>query len=455
MSFVKIQTKLPGPNSIKILEKQHSVARAFGTFVPSIVDYAKGSRVWDMDGNVFLDLAGGVGCLNVGHSHPKVVETIKREAERFTHTDFTVIPYESYINLADRLCSLMPGKETKRAAFFNSGTEAVENAIKIARKATGKRGIICFDGAFHGRTMLSLSLTSKVKPYKENMGPFFNDIYRIPFPNMYRWNGIKNPEIISEQAIENLRNLFLTQIPPSEVAALIIEPIQGEAGFIVPPNNYLKAVQEICNENDIIFIVDEVQTGYGRTGEFIASDYFGIEPDIITLGKSIAAGLPLSAVIGRKSVMDSAGDGAVGGTFVGNPISCAAGIAVLDIYKEERLGEKAQQIGLQIGQKVRDLKGKSKLIGDIRGAGAMLAFELVRDHETLEPADTETLEIIQRCLQKGVILFKAGLYNNVIRFLVPLVISEEELTEALNIIEECVIEVTEKYETQNLVGTER
>lgn len=455
MSFVKIKTELPGPKSIKILEKQHSVARAFGTFVPSIVDYAKGSRVWDMDGNVFLDLAGGVGCLNVGHSHPKVVEAIKREAERFTHTDFTVIPYESYINLADRLCSLMPGKETKRAAFFNSGTEAVENAIKIARKATGKRGIICFDGAFHGRTMLALSLTSKVKPYKENMGPFFNDIYRIPFPNMYRWNGIKNPEIILEQAIENLRNLFLTQIPPSEVAALIIEPIQGEAGFIVPPNNYLKAVQEICNENDIIFIVDEVQTGYGRTGEFLASDYFGIEPDIITLGKSIAAGLPLSAVIGRKSVMDSAGDGAVGGTFVGNPISCAAGIAVLDIYKEERLGEKAQQIGLQIGQKVRALKEKSKLIGDIRGAGAMLAFELVRDHETLEPADTETLEIIQRCLQKGVILFKAGLYNNVIRFLVPLVISEEELTEALNIIEECVIEVTEKYETQNLVGAER
>ncbi|MEH7059234.1 4-aminobutyrate--2-oxoglutarate transaminase [Bacillus wiedmannii] len=455
MSFVKIQTKLPGPNSIKILEKQHSVARAFGTFVPSIVDYAKGARVWDMDGNVFLDLAGGVGCLNVGHSHPKVVETIKREAGRFTHTDFTVIPYESYINLADRLCSLMPGKETKRAAFFNSGTEAVENAIKIARKATGKRGIICFDGAFHGRTMLSLSLTSKVKPYKENMGPFFNDIYRIPFPNMYRWNGIKDSKIISEQAIENLRNLFLTQIPPSEVAALIIEPIQGEAGFIMPPNNYLKAVQEICNENDIIFIVDEVQTGFGRTGEFLASDYFGIEPDIITLGKSIAAGLPLSAVIGRKSVMDSAGDGAVGGTFVGNPISCAAGIAVLDIYEEERLGEKAQQIGLQIGQKVRHLKEKSKLIGDIRGAGAMLAFELVRDHETLEPADIETLEIIQSCLQKGVILFKAGLYNNVIRFLVPLVISEEELTEALNIIEECVIEVTEKYETQNLVGAER
>ncbi|MCS0670051.1 4-aminobutyrate--2-oxoglutarate transaminase [Cytobacillus firmus] len=450
MAFAKIHTDLPGPKSVKILEKQGSVARAFGTFVPSIVDYAKGARVWDLDGNVFLDMAGGVGCLNVGHSHPKVVQTIQREAERFTHTDFTVIPYESYIELADRLCRMMPGEERKRAAFFNSGTEAVENAIKIARKATGKRGIICFEGAFHGRTMLSLSLTSKVKPYKEKMGPFFNDIYRIPYPNPYRWMGTNDPEEVSEQAIEALLNLFITQIPPSEVAALIIEPIQGEAGFITPPASYLKALQKICNETGIIFIADEVQTGYGRTGEFLGSHYFGIEPDIITLGKSIAGGLPLSAVIGRKSIMDTAGDGAVGGTFVGNPISCAAGLAVLDIYEEEKLGEKAQQIGNQIFEKVRAMKDKSTLIGDIRGAGAMLAFELVRDHDTLEPADTETLEIIQKCLQKGVILFKAGLYNNVIRFLVPLVISEKELEEALDIIEESVMEVTENFYSNRL-----
>ncbi|MGD6900417.1 4-aminobutyrate--2-oxoglutarate transaminase [Bacillus infantis] len=450
MAFAKIKTDLPGPKSLKILEKQGSVARAFGTFVPSIVDYAKGARVWDMDGNVFLDMAGGVGCLNVGHSHPKVIQTIQKEVERFTHTDFTVIPYESYIELADRLCKMMPGKERKRAAFFNSGTEAVENAIKIARKSTGKRGIICFDGAFHGRTMLSLSLTSKVKPYKENMGPFFNDIYRIPFPNPYRWNGANDEEEVSKQAIESLMNLFITQIPPSEVAALIIEPIQGEAGFITPPAGYLKAVQKICNETGIIFIADEVQTGYGRTGEFLGSDYFGIEPDIITLGKSIAGGLPLSAVIGKKSVMDSAGDGAVGGTFVGNPISCAAGLAVLDIYEEERLGEKAQIIGRQLLEKVTRLKEQSILIGDIRGAGAMLAFELVRDHETLEPADSETMEIIQKCLHKGVILFKAGLYNNVIRFLVPLVISKEELAEALDIIEESVLEVTENFYSKKM-----
>lgn len=453
MAFARIQTELPGPKSMKILEKQGSVARAFGTFVPSIVDYARGARVWDMDGNVFLDMAGGVGCLNVGHSHPKVVQTIKREAERFTHTDFTVVPYESYIELADRLCRMMPGEETKRAAFFNSGTEAVENAIKIARKATGKRGIICFDGAFHGRTMLSLSLTSKVTPYKEKMGPYFNDIYRIPYPNPYRWNGTDDAEIVSKQAIEALENLFITQIPPSEVAALIIEPIQGEAGFITPPASYLKSLQKICNEQGIIFIADEVQTGYGRTGEFLGSHYFGIEPDIVTLGKSIAGGMPLSAVIGNKSVMDKAGDGAVGGTFVGNPISCAAGLAVLDIYEEENLGDRAKQIGSMILDKIEDMKTKSSLIGDIRGAGAMLAFELVRDHETLEPADTETMEIIQRCLQKGVILFKAGLHNNVIRFLLPLVISDEELKEALGIIEESVMEVTGKFMTKQLMTT--
>jgi 4-aminobutyrate aminotransferase/(S)-3-amino-2-methylpropionate transaminase len=451
MTFINIQTELPGPNSREILEKKDSVARAFGTFVPSIVDYARGARVWDMDGNVFLDLAGGVGSLNVGHSHPKVVQTIQREVERFTHTDFTVIPYESYIVLADRLCGLMPGQEEKRAAFFNSGTEAVENAIKIARKATGKRGIICFDGAFHGRTMLALSLTSKVKPYKENMGPYFNDIYRVPYPNIYRWEGTHDPEMVSKQAIESLKNLFLMQIPPSEVAALIIEPIQGEAGFITPPIDFLKEVQKICNEHGIIFIADEVQTGYGRTGEFLASDYFGVEPDLITLGKSIAAGLPLSAVIGKASVMDCAGDGAVGGTFVGNPIACAAGVTVLDIYEEEKLGEKAQKIGRQIKAKLEKIKSQSHLIGDIRGVGAMLAFELVRNHETLEPADRETMEIIQRCLNKGVILFKAGLYNNVIRFLVPLVISEEELAEALDILEESVMEVTEAQNKNNLI----
>ncbi|MGY4689631.1 aspartate aminotransferase family protein [Salibacterium sp. K-3] len=455
MTFANIKTELPGPNSNKILEKKEGVARAFGNLVPSIVDYAKGARIWDVDGNSFLDLAGGVGSLNVGHSHPKVVEAIRKEALRFTHTDFTVFPYESYINLADRLSKVVPGEENNKVAFFNSGTEAVENAIKIARKATGKRGVICFDGCFHGRTMLSLSLTSKVKPYKESMGPFFNDIYRVPYPNVYRWPGTSDPQEVLKQSLESLKNLFLTQVSPNEVAALVIEPIQGESGFITPPYDYLREVQKICNKNGIVFIVDEVQTGFGRTGEFLASDYFCIEPDIVTLGKSIAAGLPLSAVIGKASIMDSAGDGAVGGTFVGNPIACEAGLAVLDIYEEEQLGERAKAIGNQIRGKVDNLRKKSIPVenGEFRGVGAMLAFELVRNQETLEPAEKETLEIVQKCMQKGVILFKAGLYNNVLRFLVPLVISEEELAEALDIIEESVIEVINKYHSNQLVGS--
>jgi 4-aminobutyrate aminotransferase/(S)-3-amino-2-methylpropionate transaminase len=450
MNYLNIKTTLPGPRSKEILNEKNSVARAFGTFVPAIIDYACGAQVWDLDGNQFIDLAGGVGSLNVGHSHPKVVDVIQKQADKFTHTDFTVIPYQSYFKLAERLCSKMPGVEEKKACFFNSGTEAVENTIKIARKATGRRSVICFEGAFHGRTMLSLSLTSKIKPYKEGMGPFFNDIYRVPYPYVYRWEDRVCSEEVSNRAIKMLKELFVKQVDPNDVAALIIEPIQGEAGFINPPMPYLHQVQEVCNEYGIVFIVDEVQTGYGRTGCFLASEYYGIEPDLITLGKSIAAGLPLSAIIGKERIMDSAGDGAVGGTFVGNPIACTAALAVLDIYEEENLGERANKIGERIDQWLHQLKNKSHLIGDIRGVGAMKAFELVRDHETREPADEETYEIIQRCLHKGVILFKAGLYNNVIRFLVPLVITDDQLEEALDVIEECVIEVTHQYERQTV-----
>lgn len=452
MSYLNIKTSLPGPRSKEILNKKHSVARAFGTFVPAIIDYSRGAQVWDLDGNKFLDLAGGVGSLNVGHSHPKVVEVIKKQAEKFTHTDFTVIPYDSYIQLANRLCAKMPGKEPKKACFFNSGTEAVENAIKIARKATGRRSVICFEGAFHGRTMLSLSLTSKIKPYKEGMGPFFNDIYRAPFPYVYRWGERIGSEEVADRAIQKLEELFVKHVDPYDVAALIIEPIQGEAGFINPPMSYLKRVQEVCNKYDIVFIVDEVQTGYGRTGYFLASDYYGIEPDIITLGKSIAAGLPLSAIIGKETIMDSAGDGAVGGTFVGNPISCSVALAVLDIYEQDKLGERATKIGEQIEQRLTQLMNHSNLIGEIRGVGAMKAFELVRDHEKREPADKETLDIIQHCLHKGVILFKAGLYNNVIRFLVPLVITEDQLDEALDVIEESVVEISRLYEGQTVAN---
>ncbi|ASS77149.1 4-aminobutyrate--2-oxoglutarate transaminase [Tumebacillus algifaecis] len=431
------------------METSVAKAKVDRTLIPTIIKEATGALITDIDGNTFIDLAGGVGVLNVGHSHPLVVDAIREAALNFTHTDLTVVPYESYILLAEKLCNRAPGSDPKKACFLNSGAEAVESAVKIARKATGRRGIICFEGAFHGRTLMALSLTSKVKPYKEGMGPFAPDVFRVPFPYSYRWPGFPNDEAVCSAAFEQFKRAFTTQVAPSETAAVILEPIQGEAGFIVPPPGFLQLVQDFCREHGILLIADEVQTGFGRTGEFFASDHFGIEPDLITVGKSIAAGLPLSGVIGRAELMDAAGDGAVGGTYVGNPVACSAALAVLDIYDQENLGDRAVQIGHQLQQRLQKLATNSPLVGEIRGVGAMTAFELVRDHETREPATDETAAIIQKCLQRGVIIFKAGLYGNVIRFLLPLVITPEQLDEALDVIEQAVMEVTaEMYTTR-------
>lgn len=448
MSFIQLKASFPGPRSIEWLERMNQSvgkAKAEKTLVPTIIDYAKGALITDLDGNTMIDLAGGVGALNVGHSHPLVVSAIQDAVVRFTHTDYTVVPYSSYIQLAEELCRRMPGEFPKKAAFMNSGAEAVESAVKIARKATGKKAIICFEGAFHGRTMLALTLTSKVHPYKEGMGPFVPDVYRVPFPYVYRWPGFLSEEEVCQQALEHLEHVFLTQVSPNETAALILEPIQGENGFIVPPVGYLQKVQEICRKHNILLICDEVQTGYGRTGDFLASSYFGIEPDLITLGKSIAGGLPLSGVVGRAELLDSAGDGSIGGTFVGNPIACSAALAVLKVYDTEKLGECARRIGEQIVDSLSQYAETSSMIGEIRGVGAMQAVELVRNKETREPATHETSEIIKRCLQRGVIIFKAGLYGNVIRFLTPLVISSDQLDEALHVLIETMKEVEEEF----------
>ncbi|MFD2170379.1 4-aminobutyrate--2-oxoglutarate transaminase [Tumebacillus lipolyticus] len=444
MTYIQLRTALPGPRSTEWMERMYQSvgkAKAEKTLVPAIIDYAKGALITDIDGNTFIDLAGGVGVLNVGHSHELVVEAIQEAAARFTHTDYTVFPYDSYIQLAEEICRRAPGDFTKKAAFMNSGAEAVESAVKIARKATGKRGIICFEGAFHGRTLMALSLTSKVVPYKEGMGPFAPDVYRVPFPYVYRWPGHPSEEEVCKQALEHLERALYTQVSPAETAAIIIEPIQGENGFITPPPAYLKGVQELCRRYDILLICDEVQTGYGRTGEFLASEHYGIEPDLITLGKSIAAGMPLSGVVGRAELLDAAGDGSVGGTYVGNPVACSAALAVLQVYDQERLGERAKRIGEQIVARFTALAEESSLIGEIRGVGAMQAIELVRDRDSREPATEETAEIIKLCLQRGIIIFKAGLYGNVIRFLVPLVITPEQLDEALDVLTNAIREV--------------
>ncbi|MFS1512703.1 4-aminobutyrate--2-oxoglutarate transaminase [Chengkuizengella sp. SCS-71B] len=449
MTYANIKTALPGPKSKVIMDKMErfvAEAKVKKSLVPSIIKEANGAVIRDIDDNTFIDLAGGVGSLNVGHSNPLVVDQVLETSKKYTHTDFTVIPYEPYIDLAEKLCMRAPGTFHKKACFLNSGAEAVESAVKIARKYTGKKAIICFEGAFHGRTYMALTLTSKVRPYKAEMGPFASDVYRIPYPYTYRWPGHPSEEEVCDIAIEQLKNVFEYRVAAEETAAVIIEPIQGEAGFIVPPKSYLNRVQQLCKDLGILFIVDEVQTGFGRTGKFFASEHFGLEPDLITVGKSIAAGLPLSGVIGKAEIMDSAGDGAIGGTFVGNPVACSAGLGVVESYDELDLGNRANKIGEKIRAAFEALSERSSLVGEIRGVGAMVAIELVNDQSTREPATEQTTRIIHECVQRGVILFKAGIYGNVLRFLCPLVITNEQLDEALTIITE-VIESVETIQS--------
>jgi len=432
---------IPGPKSKALLaEKQQYVANAIGIHLPAVVQRAEGALLTDVDGNTFLDLSGGVGCLNVGHSHPKVVAAIIDQARRFTHTDFSVAPYESYIRLCQRLCRLAPGPRPKKAILFNSGTEAVENAVKIARAATGRAGLVAFQGAFHGRTYMSLSLTSKVEPYKKNFGPFMPEVYRVPFPDPYR--GAEPDQ--TRMVMRHFDDLFTTHVQADRVAAIVVEPVLGEGGFVVPPMNFFKELRALADRHGILLIVDEIQTGIGRTGRMFAVEHFGIEADLMTVAKSIAVGLPISAVVGVRDVIDQLPESSLGGTYVGNPVACAAALAVLDIMEEERLVSRAAVLGERMLGRFRHLQARSPLIGDVRGLGAMVAMELVRDRATKEPAARETAEVIRRAMTRGVLLLRAGIYSNVIRILTPLVISDAQLDQALGVLEETVMEVTQE-----------
>ena len=336
---IELRTTIPGPRSQELLErKRRVIANAKTIALPIVAHEGRGATLTDVDGNVFIDFTGGVGCLNVGHSHPRVVEAATEQLARFAHTDFTVVPYESYIELAERLLAKAPFRGPAKAAFFNAGTEAVENAVKFARLYTGRPAVIAFEGAFHGRTLLSLTLTSKPYPYKLGMGPLAPEVYRAPFPQDYR-----GPD--AETALAELRNLFVTQVASENVAAIVVEPVHGEGGFLPAPQAFLTGLREICDEHGICLVVDEVQTGFARTGKLFAIEHYGIEPDLITVAKSIAAGLPLSGVLGKTEIIDAAHDGAVGGTFVGNPVAQAAALAVLDVIEDEGLVERANAIG--------------------------------------------------------------------------------------------------------------
>jgi len=422
---IELRTDIPGPKSKAILaRKKRVVAEPLSVFLPVVIEEARGGTLTDVDGNTFIDFTGGVGCLNVGHSHPQVVAAAQEQLARFSHTDFTIVPYEVYVTLAERLCELVPVRKPAKAAFFNAGTEAIENAIKFARAYTKRPAVIAFEGGFHGRTLLALSLTSKTHPYKAGLGPFAPEVYRVPFPNEYR-----GPS--AAEAIDVLERALVTQVAAESVAAIVIEPVQGEGGFVVAPPEFLEGVRRICDDNGIVLVVDEVQTGFGRTGRMWGIEHSGVEPDLVTLAKSIAAGLPLSGVVGSAEIMDAPEDSAIGGTYVGNPVAQAAALAVLDVFEEEGLSERAAAIGETIRTRMQAWQERWDAIGDVRGLGAMLAIELVHDRATKDPAPELASAVVEAAAARGLLLLKSGIYSNCIRVLTPLVFSDAELDEAL------------------------
>jgi 4-aminobutyrate aminotransferase/(S)-3-amino-2-methylpropionate transaminase len=428
---IDLRTEIPGPRSREIVaRKERVVADPLSLTWPIVIERGEGARLTDVDGNTYIDFTGGVGCLNVGHSHPRVVEAAQEQLERFSHTDFTIVPYEVYVRLAERLCELAPIEDAK-AAFFNAGTEAVENAIKFARSYTKRPAVIAFEGGFHGRTLLSLSLTSKVHPYKAGLGPFAPEVYRVPFPNDYR-----GPS--AEDALAALERTLTTQVAAETVAAIVVEPVQGEGGFLVAPQEYLEGVRRLCDEHGIVMVVDEVQTGFARTGKLFAIEHYAIEPDLITIAKSVAMGLPLSGVIGKREIMDAPPDSSIGGTYVGNPVAQAAALAVLDVIGEEDLCAKASVLGDQMRERMLAWQERFPQIGDVRGLGAMLAIELVGDPETKSPAPELASAITDEAVRRGLLLLKSGIYSNCIRVLTPLTLSDAELDEALAVWEQAL-----------------
>jgi 4-aminobutyrate aminotransferase/(S)-3-amino-2-methylpropionate transaminase len=416
---IELRTDVPGPRSREILaRKARIIAEPLSIYLPLVIAEGRGATLTDVDGNTFIDFTGGVGCMNVGHSNPRVVEAIREQSERFTHTDFTIVPYENYVGLAERLAELAPIGGDVRAAFFNAGAEAVENSVKFARSYTKRPAVIAFEGGFHGRTLLALSLTSKTHPYKAGLGPFAPETYRVAYNDL-----------------AGLERAFKTRVAAEEVAAIVFEPVQGESGFVPAEPEFVRGLRRVCDEHGIVLVADEVQTGFCRTGRVFAMEHYGVEPDLMTVAKSIAAGLPLSGVLGRAEIMDSPGDSAVGGTYVGNPVAIAAAHAVLDVIAEERLAERAEEVGEQIRARMETWRERWNAIVDVRGLGAMLAIELGRDGGP-DP-DTATA-VADAAAARGLLLLKAGIHGNCIRVLVPLVITDAELDEALAVWEQAL-----------------
>ena len=401
----------------------------------------RGARVFDNEGRKWIDFAGAIGTLNVGHTHPKVTEAVKNQADRYLHPGFNVIMYDSYINLAEKLCTITPGSFDKMAMLFNSGAEAVENAVKVARKYTNRQAVVSFERGFHGRTNLTMGMTSKVKPYKYNFGPYTPEIYQAPYPYMSNKPEQMTDEEYIDYSIMRFKEYFVTAVAPETVACVVMEPVQGEGGFIIPPKRFVQEVRDFCSEHGIVFVADEIQTGFARTGRLFASEHFDIEPDVMTLSKSLAAGMPLSAVVGKAEIMDASSPGELGGTYAGNPVACEAALAVIEVMEEENLSDKAEQIGATLEDKLEELKARHDYLGDIRRLGAMVAVEII-DAEG-NPDKAKTGAITSYANNNGLLLLSAGVKGNVVRFLTPLVITDEELNEGLTILEQAFDEAAD------------
>lgn len=424
-------------NTNKALHELRSkvIAKGNASGTDKYIAHASGAIITDVEGQEYIDFAGGIAVMNVGHSHPKVVQAIKDQAEKFTHTCFMVAPYASPVKLAAKLCDAVPGDSPKTVMFANSGAEAVENAVKIARYYTQKTGIIAFECAFHGRTLMGMTLTSKVKPYKLGLGPFAPEVYRMPYANCYRCPFGKNYPDCNVTCADYLEEFFISHVAAEQTAAIIVEPIQGEGGFIAPPKEYFQKLKAICEKNGVLMIADEIQSGMGRTGHMFAMDYYGIEADITTVAKSLAAGMPLSAVVGKKEIMDSVHASGIGGTYNGNPIACEAGLAVFDIFETEDLLGRAKKLGEKLQVILHGLQEKHTLIGDVRGVGPMMAIELVHDRKDKTPAPDKAKALVKYCLERNLMILACGTFGNVIRFLMPLVITDEQLEQGMRIVD--------------------
>ncbi len=437
--FANVKTELPGPKAKKLLDRRHDVVpQGVGYGVPTFVEKAKGALLQDVDGNHFIDLAGAIGCINVGHSHDTVVSALHDQVDRYIHTGFNVMMYDPYIEFAEKIAALAPGYSKKKVMFLNSGAEAVENAVKIARKYTKRQAVVSFSGGFHGRTLMTMSLTGKVRPFKYEYGPFAPEVYHAPYPYNYRRPESMNEEEYTDYLLEQVESFFISEVDPSQVAAFIMEPVQGESGFIIPSKKFVQGIYEICKQHGILFIADEIQTGFGRTGKYFGMEHFEVEPDLIAISKSMAAGLPISGLIGREEVMDSAKPGELGGTYCGSPLGCRAGLAVLEVMEKENINERADMIGKKVIERFKNMYDRFDVVGEYRGLGAMCALELVKDRDSKEPAKELTGQVLKEAHKRGVIVLKAGVHDNVVRLLMPLVITDEQLDEALNILEESI-----------------